>query len=280
MPTELPETSAGDIAGLVDRAVTDTPSPCDANLRDPRDQAAVRSSLAAAVGEGWTDLERRIRLLLGCPPWSVVVRGLPRDCSGQVVVALSAALGEALEPLNEPWARVVRRVEATSRSGLGLDEQPHTDSTDWPQPNAWTVLQCIHPDPEGGGLSRVTEGASVVTQILEQRGSQALRLVRRTPIPWAIAGPLGGGTHYEPVLRAGIRWMPHTVYRACEHNGTVLEPSAVRVLEIVTNAVQVAPAREALLSSGDVLIVDNRRVLHGRTPVQGSGRLLLRTKVG
>lgn len=280
MPPELPEASSLDIAGPVWDAVANTPAPSNANVRDPRVQAAIRASLAAAAGADWTDLERRIRLLLNCPPWSVVVRGLPADESGRVAIALSAALGEALEPLGEPWARVVRRVQATPVGGLGLDQEPHTDSTDWPEPNAWTVLQCIRPDHSCGGISRVIEGARVSAQILDQRGPQALQLVRGTPMPWAIADALGGLTHREPVLGTRIRWMPHTVHRACKRNGTNLDPSEAMVLEIVTDAVQAAEAREVSLSIGDVLIVDNRRALHGRSPVTGSGRLLVRTKVG
>jgi hypothetical protein len=279
MLSKLPAASGKQIAGQIWDAVANTPSLSDADLRDPFVQRAIRSSLAAAGGAHWTDLERRIRMLLNRPPWSVVVRGLPADESGGVAVALSAGLGEALEPLGEPWAHVVRRVQATSARRLALDEQLHTDSTDWPRPNAWTVLQCIRPDPGRGGISRVIDGASVVTQVLDQRGPQALELVRGTPIPWAIADALGGGTHYEPVLGTWIRWMPHTVHRAAERNGAALDPSAATVLEIVTDAVQATQAREVLLSIGDVLIVDNRRTLHGRTPLTGSDRLLVRTKV-
>jgi hypothetical protein len=280
MPRALPEVSATQIAGVVASALTNMASLSDIDFRDPGIQATVRSSFAAAAGAAWADVERGIRLHLDSVPWFVVVRGLPADESGRLIVALSAALGEALEPLGEPWASVVRRVEGTPSSGLRLDELPHTDSTDWPEPNAWTVLQCIRPDPRGGGRSRVIEGTSLVGEILKQRGAQALKLVRAIPMPWAIADALGGGTHHEPVLGTRIRWMPYTVHSACERDCTILQPSAAKVLEIVADAVRAAQARAIWLGIGDVLIVDNRRTLHGRTPVEGGGRILLRTKVG
>jgi hypothetical protein len=68
MVPELPEASVLEIAGPVWDALANTPPAPDADVRDPRVQAAIRSSLATAAGASWTDLERRIRLLLKCPP--------------------------------------------------------------------------------------------------------------------------------------------------------------------------------------------------------------------
>jgi len=109
----------------------------DSALNDSAYQQAILARVKEVAGASFDDLAGQATSRLAEPPWFVLIRGLPPIRATPILVAVSAALGLLVEPYRQPWSRVVRHV-LPSRDrvidGRVLNEDLHTDGTDWPSP--------------------------------------------------------------------------------------------------------------------------------------------------
>jgi hypothetical protein len=194
---------------------------------------------------------------------------------------MTCGLGNLVEPYQQDWSRLVRRISPAKDRLVGeygvLNEKLHTDGTDWPDPNDLTCLLCVRPDGDGGGRSRLlSEGA--IREVSEPWAD-----LLADPLPWAIAEELGGGIHWAPVLSdGGVRWLRFTVDEARRRGASVSEEVSSKLDEFARALEAARSLIEIDLNAGDLLIIDNRRCLHARSPVAGqdsSQRFLLRVKV-
>jgi hypothetical protein len=93
---------------------------------------------------------------------------------------------------------------------------------------------------------------------------------------------------WDPVLGNGrLRWRRYTVDAAVRENGLELDASLVEALDAFGEVVESA-ASEAyfFMEPNDLLLMDNQRALHGRTPLavgaeaaDRADRLMLRSWV-
>ncbi len=272
-------------AAALRAAAHSMPRVADQELRVSDTQRLVFDHFRSRVGAAFVDLVQGIRVSVARPPYVALVRGLPADDSDTLLAAISAALGSMVEPYQQAHSRIVRHITPGTerlRDDRPLNEFLHTDSTDWPQPNDATCLFCVRADQNGGGQSRLLDVDALVE---EMSRANLLTQMEQESLPWRIADELGGGVVWEPVLRRGelltVRWLRYTVEQAYSE-----EPVDERLhafLSAFEHRLETSPAvLEFLLAPGDCCIMDNRRVLHGRTAIFGaesSQRLLLRTKV-
>ena len=200
--------------------------------------------------------------------------------------ASASSLGELVEPYQQSWSHTIRRIRPqTDRvvdGGKVLNEHLHTDGTDWPRPNDLTCLLCIRPDQNGGGRSRLLPLDRLLSE-LRARDKALLNVLFRTPVPWAIAAPLGGGVRWETILSpGGVRWLKYTIDLAVS-GGADLEPALAAAIEQFEQIVDGSSAAvEFLLQAGNLLLVNNAKCMHARTPipdVTGSERMMSRIKV-
>jgi Taurine catabolism dioxygenase TauD, TfdA family len=261
----------------------------DAALFKVTYQADLLAQVQEAAGDVFGDLADRVSHRLAEPPWFLIVRGLPAARATPILVAMSAHLGEMVEPYRQPWSRVVRHI-VPSRDrvvdGRVLNEFLHTDGTDWPRPNDYTCLFCVRPDQRQDGESRLLDMSTLLDNLTSP---SAMRLVERLatePVPWRVADELGGGAHWEPVLdlaSPGIRWLRYTIVLCGEEEIAPLSKDLLDDLlafeQLVENCGGTAHTR---LQAGDLMLIDNSRALHARTPIRDSAqstRELRRTKV-
>jgi alpha-ketoglutarate-dependent taurine dioxygenase len=273
------------LAQRLAEAVASAP-PFDADDRPPEHaQHDVHRHLRRAGGAAIDKLESTLRLAVEHDPHAAVVRGLAPDESCCLLVGLSWSLGVCLGTTGEPHHHSVRVVEPASESrtssALRLQEALHTDGTNWPTPNDFTLLQCIRADGGGGGRSRILSATALASAVEAQLGPAALRAAQETPLPWAVADELGGGVCWRAPLGEGVRWLRYTIDMGAE---LVPQPPAREVLRLVDSlegVIAETTQAEFALEPGDTLVIDNRRCLHGRSPIESreSERLLLRTKV-
>lgn len=218
-----------------------------------------------------------------------VVRGVALDATNRELREIGAMLGSASlsgihpgSPNSEEFA--ICRVEALEQpcvdpvgqlilSTSAAEFPLHTDDTFAPQPARWVLMHCWRADEAGGGVSRVSR----LTDFLPQLSTTAVKHLKAK----GFASPFGSA----PVLFAtseadmGIRFNRRDFDSYAKRFGPPLSGPQADALDEVMAAAN-AHAREVALSMGDCLIVDNWRVLHGRTAfAAGSGRLLKRLRV-
>lgn len=129
------------------------------------------------------------------------------------------------------------------------------------------VLMCLANQPESGGHSLLIDSHEVV-QVLTDELLQALA---RPVWQWSRADQ-PSMVPCEVIKRNGeIRWW---------RRGLVgLDSVMVKVADQFDRMLHEADGVTTLtLESGDILVVDNRRILHGRTPFVGAERRLIRVR--
>src|SRR5580658_6443926 len=194
----------------------------DASLAETAYQSLILSRVAEAAGSAFDDLAKWVRERLLTAPWCAMIRGLPSEQATQILVSLSASLGELVEPYRQPWSRVIRHVVPSrdrTVDGRVLNEFLHTDGTDWSRPNDYTCLFCVRPDQRGDGTSRLLDLDTLVNEMSAKVHATLLRRLTDQSVPWRIAEELGGGVHWAPVLQPAprrIRWLHYTVLLSCQ----------------------------------------------------------------
>jgi hypothetical protein len=290
---ELPEiviVRLGDRAApAVAEAAERLPPHEDHELRSETVQDILREALRSVGGDAVDALVEAIHERLDRPPHFAVVTGLCAARMDLLLVALSRFLGVCVEPYRESWSRLVRHIEARRERlihrGRPLNEFLHTDGTDWPTPNDYTCLLCVRQDQRGAGESLLIDAGEMARELeCRDGGASTVQVLRTEPLPWKIADSLGGGVVWEPALsERGLRWLRYTVDLALAEPDVSLEPRVIAALDATGAAIDVSERIYRVgLAPGDLLVVDNRRCLHGRTPIvhsESSHRLLLRTKV-
>lgn len=253
--------------------------------REPHDLRAVRQ----LVSDHWPSFPAfvdEVRAMLGRPPHFVLVRNIPLTEPTSFLMALTSSLGTPVEPHRTAWARMIQVLRPEidpTRDGYGfLNESLHTDSSDWPRPNDVTCLLCVRPSQDGGGRSLVLPVESFVAD-LNRVDADLPGLLSRVPMPWLLGDSFDGKFTYQPILLDGqVRWHKYTIGNTIAA-GASLPPELTAALPVVEEVLtSVSMPIEVHLDGGDLLIFDNKRCLHARTPIADmphSDRLMFRVKV-
>jgi len=260
----------------------------DKDLYDPHLQRSIREAIRAQTTDGFDWLVEEIRLRLVEPPYFAYVSGLQFDKANLLLVGLTGAFGDVVDPYNQAWSRLVRYIRpSTDRAvpSLGvLNENLHTDGTDWCCPNDLTCLLCVRQDQNGGGRSQMMDLPSVKLEVETQIGRHAVDVMCDKSTPWRIADELGGGIFRAPVLGAEeIRWLHYTIRSAVDCGLAQLSEDTAQMLQAVNEALaKTSNAIHFLAEPGSLVLINNKRCLHARTAISTprlSERLVLRTKV-
>jgi hypothetical protein len=211
--------------------------------------------LGQMAERGWSSY-----YIAGPDPGSIV-RELGRigDCLGTRVAGRAGSLEEVIRP------RAVDNAHPRSLSSrYGLGALPfHTELSHRTRPCRYLLLGCIDPG-----------SPAAATMLLDWRtlrfSPQELDLLEATPV----LVRSGRGSFYSTILAPGgvfFRYDPGCL-EALDDRGR----SALRLVEArIDGAASEAAAHH--WRQGDIIIIDNWRVLHGRSPSdQASGRRLAR----
>jgi hypothetical protein len=274
-----------DEAARIDAASTRLTVTGDDPFSDPADQAMAR----AVVTESWPGVPQfaaRIGEMVRREPYFAIVRGIPVAAPDTFFVALTSSIGEPIDPFKQSWSRLIYRILPRNDvfvEGEGvLNEHLHTDGTNWPAPNDLTCLLCERPDQNGGGRSRLLPIGRLLDHV-RATDESLLDLLASTPVPWSIMESLGGGVRRALVLtEERIRWLRYTIDTAVA-GGAEIDQRVAAVLDTFEKLVDDCPsAFELELAAGDLLLVNNAKCMHARTPVSNpteSARTISRIKV-
>lgn len=213
---------------------------------------------------------------------AIIISNAPVADDG-ALMACAAVCGNVVD---QGTAGMVYRVAAdahpaapVSRSRTTAGFELHTDSSLDAIPHRYVALAVVRPDPRGGWtlLARLTDA-------LERLDEGTIETLATVPAPfaWETSSAEGSRVTHQPIFALEgetlhVRWRADLVRKGSTLT-RVPEPlrKAIGAAETAFAEV-VAPAFP--LKAGQVLILDNTRVLHGRTPVLGRQRELKRLKI-
>jgi hypothetical protein len=156
----------------------------------------------------------------------------------------------------------------TYSGNFGLDAFPlHTDLAHWASPPRYLMLRCAQGDAEA--RTHIVDGRLIVSTLGSSLLARCLVRPRR---------PMNGSFQLLPIWQTSsepsqqrLRWDSVYLKPANEYAQTVF-----RRIEDCLSRIQ--SIDHVLLNKGDTLLLDNWRLLHGRSPVQNpaSPRKILR----
>ena len=210
-------------------------------------------------------LLRWLRLL--CDSGVAVLRGTP--CAPLSVLALARLIGPVRATNFGAHFDVVSKPDPNSNAYTALGLLCHTDLPNWEQPPDYQLLHCLQNDAQGGD-SVLVDGFRAA-ETLRRRDPAAFRLLSEHPIDFRFQD-----------RESDIRYRARTIgldetgaLQEVRFNFAVMEAVSApahrmgalcRALRAFAAIIR-DPSIECLyrLSPGELLVFDNRRVLHGRS---------------
>lgn len=211
---------------------------------------------------------------------ALIVSGVDVE-SDDALLALAGQLGEPSPAGNRglihdvaPRPLEEQRDVSTTRDEFAL----HTDSTPLVHPHDYVLLGCQVASPDGGGESRLVHLEALGAAL----GDEVLDTLAEPVFPFPLNDPAEGtGVRRAAVLegRERIRYRRDALDRGIALEG--IDEGPRRALEALDDVLADESLQVAFtLEPGEVLVLDNRRVLHGRTAIRpGAERVLRRLKV-
>lgn len=256
----------------LDEAFRSLPPFFVSNLSDGDSRTAFEA-LAGSARAALDVLGHACRGLLSENGW-VHLPSLPGPTDARAVLALGHLLGDVFRDLQQQGSIVVEARPGIGRPLQGCHTRAlplHTDFAMLPRPPALTIIACRKADPAGPTFVR--NGLSDVRDILARSfGDATIEHLLGLPLPFAGRQPSGADLLLEkPIVEtnpaqggASVRFHPSRIHHGFRVRGR--PPTPDEALALRTFPQLAASVRtELLLGPGDVLVLDNRRVLHDRT---------------
>lgn len=224
-----------------------------------------------------------------CDHGAVVLSGVPVD-SDATVMALLMALGTPSSEGNggtlvhevAPKAVGHQRDLSEGRTAFPL----HTDSTFLIEPHHFVALACCEAQPEAGGASSTLHVDALREYLSRRNELDVLAVLEEPAYPFLMRDPEHGDeVRQMPILAwmgdtwtvryrgdaiaMGLRERPEALSQRHRDAVMALESALIHPELIATHR----------LVAGEIIFVDNRRTLHGRTAIgEGKRRRLRRLK--
>ena len=194
------------------------------------------------------------------------------ECIGSSGGELPSRLGATRVTVNPKASSVEDAVTRYSRTTIALE--PHTDSSQQKNPHSIVIFGMSRPDDFGGETQMV-----VIDELLPLLDSETAELLRQ-PI-WPM------GKQPKPILETGsasdetrISYYRKQLDRSLEL-GASLSAQQMTALSALDAAItHLSAQRSFRLQKGETLLINNHKVLHGRTALaEGSERLMIRYRL-
>lgn len=252
----------------------------------PALQGLVLNHIREACPDGFDGLINLVKERIAHWPYCVLLRGIGFDQGHRLFVAINRAFGELVaRPYEKPRAQLVHYIQPetdlpSSRGGRE-SERLHTDAADWETPVEFISMLCVRADRGGGGRSRVLDVDSIRNEVKSHLGRETLELLETQSVPWRLAPYRGGGLKWRTVLtESSICWRRYTIDLALDSDGARLSNEMLTALDVFENLIaETTRTVDFLMHEGELLISDNRRTIHARTPIvsDASDRLMIRS---
>jgi alpha-ketoglutarate-dependent taurine dioxygenase len=176
---------------------------------------------------------------------------------------------------------------SAERSVAALDL--HTDSSQQDIPSTLISLYCEHSDASGGGATTWLHVDDLLNALEStEEGRVAHEVLASVTVPFAQSNDATPQLKWFPVLSRSvtgttIRYAGSYIrfgIIAAEEAGRPVPTEAKSALDILQRTILGLKPRSRTLASGDIVVIDNHRVLHGRTAINDTAtRLFWRVKL-
>src|SRR5262245_374181 len=249
-------------------------------------QSIVLNSVREACPDGFDWLVGLIKERIAKWPYCVLLRGLRFDAGNRLFVAVNRAFGELVaRPYEAQWPRLVAYIQPAtdipSSRGGHESERLHPDAADWETPVELISMVCVRADQGGGGRSQVLDVDAVRDEVKTRLGTQTLEFLETEPVPWQLAAYRGGGVKWRTVLtKSGMCWRRYTIELALNSNDAKISDEMLTSLDAFEDVIAgTTRSVDFLMREGELLLSDNTRTIHARTPITdgASDRLMIRS---
>jgi alpha-ketoglutarate-dependent taurine dioxygenase len=152
----------------------------------------------------------------------------------------------------------------------------HTDAQYRPVPESIVCLFAVRPAGDGGAARVLTLPDALAALDGHPTGSRLRRQLARPAWSWRVPPPFAA----EPPFRAAVLAVDGTIRWRRDNLASHLDDELRRAADDFGRCLESAPGiTELPLESGDVLVLDNRRTLHGRTAFADPHRLMVRVRL-
>ena len=194
------------------------------------------------------------------------------ECIGSSSLHLPSRLGATRVTVNPKASSVEDAVTRYSRTTIALE--PHTDSSQQNHPHSIVIFGMSRPDEIGGETQMV-----VVDELIASLDSDTADLLRQ-PI-WPL------GKQPKPILETRpdtgetrISYYRKQLERSLELGATLSQQQYAALLALDATITRLAAKRSFRLEKGETLLINNHKVLHGRTALaEESNRLMIRYRL-
>ena len=194
------------------------------------------------------------------------------ECIGSSGGELPSRLGATRVTVNPKASSVEDAVTRYSRTTIALE--PHTDSSQQKNPHSIVIFGMSRPDDFGGQTQMV-----VVDELLPLLDRDTADLLRQ-PI-WPL------GKQPKPILETHpdtgetrISYYRKQLDRSLELGASLSDPQINALSVLDATITHLAEVRSFRLEKGETLLINNHKVLHGRTALaEGSERLMIRYRL-
>lgn len=161
----------------------------------------------------------------------------------------------------------------------------HTDSQYFQEPEPLFALFCLRADAPGLGSNQLVDLRALIYRLERERPELVQQL--REPYPFRVPSIFcrsGRDEEVEllwaPIVSEGIlRYRLDTLEDACALPGVSISDPQREALQVLSEEIERAPRLQYHLQPGELLLVDNHRMLHARTAFTSPHRFLYRVRV-
>lgn len=194
------------------------------------------------------------------------------ECIGASSGELPSRLGATRVTVNPKASSVEDAVTRYSRTTIALE--PHTDSSQQKNPHSIVIFGMSRPDESGGETQMV-----VIDELLPLLDSDTIDLLcepnwplGRQPKPILETDPNTGETR--------ISYYRKQLERSLELGASLSQQQHAALSALDTTITRLAAKRSFRLEKGETLLINNHKVLHGRTALaEESTRLMIRYRL-
>ena len=194
------------------------------------------------------------------------------ECIGSSSKDLPSRLGATRVTVNPKASSVEDAVTRYSRTTIALE--PHTDSSQSQKPHSIVIFGMSRPDEIGGETQMV-----VIDELLELLDSDTKNLLHQSIWPL--------GKRPKPILETHpstegtrISYYRKQLERSLELGASLSQQQCAALSNLDASITGLAEQRSFRLEKGETLLINNHKVLHGRTALaEDSNRLMIRYRL-
>lgn len=239
-------------------------------------QESFRAALTQQIGAPWVHFLSQLGRSLDVFPHALIIRSTCGTPSLAAVSAVIVGLGRPAASKATGFSDIFQEIRV--REINSPDSRWHTDSANWRRPNDLTVLLCLRTTDQPAPTQLLP-----ARQIFSELPDAHRAGLESTPVPWVLDGTDTNEVVEAPILEAGqVRFLRESIEQATTRVGGRRARELARLSALFAAHVDTLDQPySAILDEGDILVFDNRQVMHRRGPTspRDRNRIMLRAKV-